>query len=754
MSWRPDGPVHIIGVGGTGMCPLAHILLDLGITVSGSDLKESANTQALVARGLKFHLGHSADNIGKPAIVVSSSAVAFGNPEVQAALHLGIPIMRRAEFLAKILSPKKLLLVVGSHGKSSTTAMIACALRDCGLDPTYYVGGAVAGLPAPGGWGKGEWAVVEGDESDGTASSFTPRILVLLNTEWEHVDYYKSPREMEEFYIRLANSSQEHVICCADDIPADVIAEIKVPLTTYGTVQNAKVTMLLDDEDAAYPKAQICNEHRQILNLQLRVPGRHQLLNACAALTAAGLVGCDADKVIRSLESFLGVERRMQLLAHALGVKVYSDYAHHPTEVEVTLAAAIAAHTGRTIAVFQPHRYSRACVFAARYGQALSRAHEVFLTSVYSAGEERPEDFSEEHFVETVRQNCERKIIHCSSRGSLRVRLWSITRSGDQVLMMGAGDVHHLAVETAQHHVTAQQLIELLGKTGRMTRMADLAKRTTLRIGGPAEFFVEPFDVQAASKVIRYARQNNVPLTYLGRGSNLLIRDGGVRGIVLHLPREHFSEMRFIEGNRIEAGAAIRLKELVHAAANRGLGGLEFLEGIPGSLGGSLRMNAGAMGSWIFDVVESVRFLDSEGKFHDLPRQKFTPSYRCVPELQNALVVGATLRGTPSTRDQINTVLKEFSRKRWESQPSAPSAGCFFKNPQWGPAGKLIDITNLKGLSEGGAAVSTVHGNFLINQNHATAADMLRLMDRVKNAVRQAHGIELENEVIILGEEL
>ncbi len=736
------------------MCPLAHILLDLGWRVSGSDLKESDCTKILVERGLKFYQRHDAENISQASVVVTSSAVPVGNPEIQSALARQIPVVRRAEFLARLLASKKVILVTGSHGKSSTTAMLAKVLRDCGLHPAYYVGGTARDLPAPGAWGTGEWAVVEADESDGTAACFAPEITILLNTEWEHVDYFKSPDEMAEFFLRVANSSRQAVIYSADDVPDEQRKKLTQKTISYGTIPGkTDVLVTLGNHDSACPQAGVRWLSGEQVNYVLSVPGRHQVLNSSAVLCAAKLLGCDLSIAANSVAEFRGVDRRMQLLSDALGVKIFSDYAHHPTEVKVTLRAAMAGHVGRTIAVFQPHRYSRSRTFAADYGPALAPAHAVFITNIYSAGEERPPDFSGENFADIVRHNGCTNVTYCHTRSSLRNNLWPMSAPGDQILIMGAGDIHSFALDTASHHKIAEQLTDLLKHRGRVTRMADMSCRTTIRLGGPAEFLVEPYDVNAAADVIKFTCSHSIPIMYLGRGSNLLVKDGGIRGVVLHLPREQFSDVK-IEGEVIHAGAAIRLKELVHGAAQHNLGGLEFLEGIPGSLGGSLRMNAGAMGSWIFDVIESVQFLDKEGNLHNWPREKFNPEYRFVPELQNALVVSASLRAVPSSREQITEKLRKYSRKRWSSQPSAPSAGCFFKNPNWGPAGKLIDISNLKGLSEGGAAVSVVHGNFLVNQNHATASDMLRLMDKVKNTIREIHGIELENEVIIIGEDI
>jgi UDP-N-acetylenolpyruvoylglucosamine reductase len=242
-----------------------------------------------------------------------------------------------------------------------------------------------------------------------------------------------------------------------------------------------------------------------------------------------------------------------------------------------------------------------------------------------------------------------------------------------------------------------------------------------------------------------------VPVTFIGRGTNLLVKDRGIRGVCIHLGRPAFSAIRVKDG-LIEAGAGARLKQIVNEARKAGIGGLEFMEGIPATLGGALRMNAGAMQSWMFEVVESVRFMRPDGTVGTMAASEMEVHYRNVPLFRDNIALGAVLRGTGVPAAEIADRLKAYSRKRWESQPAAPSAGCIFKNPQEIPAGKLIDELGLKGMSVGAARVSPVHGNFIVNEGGARAADVLELIGQVQAKVRAARGIELDPEVIILGE--
>ena len=279
-----------------------------------------------------------------------------------------------------------------------------------------------------------------------------------------------------------------------------------------------------------------------------------------------------------------------------------------------------------------------------------------------------------------------------------------------------------------------------------------LAKRTTLRVGGPADYYVEPASETDLSRLLQYCKEQNLKFTLLGRGSNLLIRDGGIRGVVICLNHANFSRLE-IKGDKLHAGAGVKLKTLAVEARRAGLAGLEFLEGIPGSLGGSLRMNAGAMGSWLFDVLEQVRYMAPCGEVHEKPAAEIPAEYRGCPLFRTHLALGAVLRGTPAEPAAIAARMAQYSEKRWGSQPKEPSAGCIFKNPQEIPAGKLVDELGLKGTRVGGAVVSAEHGNFIINDGTATAKDVLALIALLKEKVKAARGVDLHTEVEILGED-
>ncbi|MBO61216.1 MAG: UDP-N-acetylenolpyruvoylglucosamine reductase [Verrucomicrobiales bacterium] len=277
-----------------------------------------------------------------------------------------------------------------------------------------------------------------------------------------------------------------------------------------------------------------------------------------------------------------------------------------------------------------------------------------------------------------------------------------------------------------------------------------LGELTTLRAGGAADWFAEPNSLEGLAALVKACREHELPVTVLGLGSNFLVLDTGVRGLTVRLGNEPFVAIE-TDGERIRCGAGAKMKKVAAEARSSCLAGMEFLEGIPGSIGGGLRMNAGAMGSEMVEIVESLSFMDAAGEVFEMAASDIEFSYRSCPLLKNQIALGAVLRGQPDSAEAIAERMTAFSQKRWTSQPKARSAGCIFKNPETIPAGKLIDELGLKGTSEGGAMVSEEHGNFIVNKGGATAADFLTLIDRIQRCAMDERDIDLKTEVQVIG---
>lgn len=299
---------------------------------------------------------------------------------------------------------------------------------------------------------------------------------------------------------------------------------------------------------------------------------------------------------------------------------------------------------------------------------------------------------------------------------------------------------------------TPDEIAGLVSRDTVIRRDEPLNRRTTLRVGGPADIYVEPAGETDLAAVLQLCAQRSVPYFMLGRGSNLLVRDGGFRGVVICLAQPAFSRIE-VEGERLRCGAGARLKAVAAEAKRCELSGLEFLEGIPGTVGGALRMNAGAMGSATFDLVVSVRLMDSEGNVHECAPAELDVRYRGCDALKTRIALGAVFRAGPEDRRVIEGRMHEFSRKRWGSQPAAASAGCIFKNPATIPAGRLIEELGMKSVSVGGAMVSNEHANFIINTGTATARDVLEMIAIIKRRALAERGIELHTEVEIIGDD-
>jgi UDP-N-acetylenolpyruvoylglucosamine reductase len=298
----------------------------------------------------------------------------------------------------------------------------------------------------------------------------------------------------------------------------------------------------------------------------------------------------------------------------------------------------------------------------------------------------------------------------------------------------------------------AVELARCVSSATVIRRDEPLARHTTLRVGGPADVYVEPASEDDLAGIVKFCRVRDMKFFILGRGSNLLVRDGGFRGVVVSLSQPGFSKIE-MDGGKLCCGAGAKLKNVAIEARRHGLSSLEFLEGIPGSVGGALRMNAGAMGSQTFDVVQSVRVMDFDGNIRELAPQEKAVAYRGCDTLKTHIALGAVFQGRTASPESIAQRMSAFSRKRWASQPAAPSAGCIFKNPPSIPAGKLIDELGLKGARVGGAVVSPEHGNFIVNDGNATGRDVLGLIEIVKAKAKAERGIELETEVEIIGDE-
>lgn len=744
--------VHLIGVAGSGMSGIAGLLLALGHQVSGSDKARTVEIGRLEQLGLRFFNGQDAANIADSDLIIFSSAIRPGNPEYDEALRTNRNMVRRADALAAIMNCKKGIVVCGMHGKTTTSSMTAHVLKVGGLNPSHYVGAEIPILGTNANWDpKGEFFVAEGDESDGTLAFYHPEHAIVLNIEEEHLDYYADLAAIEAVFNQLLSQTKGKVIFSADCANATRICSVHPGAVSYGESRSAFYRF-----DDVHSKD--FQSHFRVLRggeplgaITLNVPGRHNVSNAVGVIALATELGVPFAKIAEALESFRGARRRFEIKYRSDRYMIVDDYGHHPSEVKATLATAKGTGRNRVLCMFQPHRYSRTVKLKEEFGRAFHHADTAIIADVYPASEIPIPGVSGQTIVDEMLREGHDSASFEPDRKKIAQKIGQMLEPGDCIISLGAGNIHEAATILSKDVALLDELQTVMGK-GTIKLYEPLSKHTTMRVGGPAQFWAEPETEEGFARLVRYCTLKEIPLFAMGRGSNLLVRDGGIKGVVVHLARGEFKTVEVRDG-KIYAGVGVRQKELAYAARDAQIAGFEWLEGIPGNVGGALRMNAGAMGGETFRQVVSVRFVDPHGNFHMKTPAEMDVHYRHCGTLEKNFAVSATFVGTPGVPEEIEKQLEASLQKRRNSQPRESSAGCIFKNPEQCPAGKLVDELGLKGKRFGGAKVSEIHGNFIVNDGGATAADVLAMIDFVKETALRERGIKLETEVQIVGDE-
>jgi UDP-N-acetylmuramate--alanine ligase len=726
----------------------------MGHQVSGSDRVSSSETERMQGLGLRFSTPHSAEAVLGADLVVHSSAIRPENPAFAAARAAGIPLLRRAECLAAILHTRQGILISGTHGKTTTSSMTAHLLREAGLKPSHYVGAEIPILGNNASWSpEASHMVAEGDESDGTLALYHPEHAVILNIEAEHLDFYRNLAEIQAVFQTLARQTRGRLVYCAEDPLAAEIAATHPNPCSYGW----------DEADFAATEVRelrgssaftVTRHGTPLGDVELGIPGRHNILNALAAIALADACGADFPDMARALANFAGAKRRFETRFLSPRCRIVDDYGHHPTELAATLQTARSLKPKRVVVLFQPHRYTRTEALAEDFGKVLQEADRVFVTDVYPASETPIPGISGLTIVEAMAQHGDTPAVSVPDLARAHHSVGNSLEPGDLLITLGAGNVHEAGTRIATDLKILEEMLALAPPGEIDGKLYEPMRRhTTLLVGGPAQFWLEPHSFYGFAFLVEYCRERGIPVRVVGRGSNLLVRDGGIRGAVIHPSGGAFSELTIDAKGLITAGAGVRLKKLASFAGGHNIGGFEWMEGVPGNVGGALRMNAGAMGVEMFDHVVRVTFLDEDGVIRTREREEITARYRNVAELRRNFALQAVFKGKNDSQTNIRRRWEESREKRKTSQPVAASAGCTFQNPEAIAAGRLIDSLGLKGHRLGDAEISEVHANFIINRGKASAADVLGLIEAIRSTAREHRGIDLEPEVKILGED-
>lgn len=734
------------GIGGMGMLPLALYLKQQGHVVFGFDnncVTLGVLSQYLDPAGIVC-MPYLPDGVD---VFVYSSAIGPDHDLYKEAVSRGLPRLRRGDCWADCVTNKSLIAVVGSHGKTTTTAMAVDIVQKSGLDCGYYIGGLFNNTAyLPGRATDQPWVIAEIDESDGTVEAFSPEVTVAVNFDWDHSDRYVTVESLEATFGRLFARTKRCIVIPDTDEKLLAIAKCyaQVPVICVGEQGDLRTHVQSLGE----------GQYRVIFGeSEAVILGYFNALNASLAMAIGHVLGLPLPKVC--LSDYPGVMRRQDVLYLDDKNCVVADYAHHPTELMAVLDMLYAKYsTFSTVIVFQPHRYTRTRQYARAFAQVLGHlsADKIILMPVYPASEAYLEDGTTDKIFQAMDTKTQARTIQADAQGVLEA-LGTINDRPSLVAFLGAGDIDQVAAIYAKT-VAMRTLKQQLSPDTKYTEYEPLANKTTLGVGGCARWYIEPANEEDLQMALRKARVCGVKVFVLGRGSNVLVLDNGYDGLVVRLHSVFWRTFDILDDARLFVRGGVRLKEITGKTTELGWTGFEFMEGIPGSLGGSLCMNAGAMGGWMFDRVEQVVFMTLDGTVHRYDKSQCEVGYRHCKTLKGTVVLGAILRkagdDTPQAiRERIDT----YAKKRKSTQPREASAGCAFKNPPEGPAGKLIDLAGLKGLHLGQAMVSDVHGNFLINRGHARSADVVSLIEAVKQAVFEKHGVILEQEIVMVGEQ-
>ena len=441
--------LHFTGIGGIGMSGIAEVLLNLGYTISGSDLRLSSTTERLAKLGARIYEGHDGANVEGAKVLVISSAVDEQNPEVMEARRLQIPVIPRGELLAELMRLKYGIAVAGSHGKTTTTSMIATILNHAGKDPTVVVGGKVATMGGSNARvGRSDFLVVESDESDGSFLRLAPILAVVTNIDREHLDHYSTIEAIRLAFAEFVNKVPFYgaaVVCTDDENVQSILPLVRRRTVSYGRNAQADMVVHGSSSDGFRSCFSLRGPSGELGNFQLDVPGEHNILNAAASIAVALELRVDLEQIREGLASFRGVDRRFQLKGQEGGISVVDDYGHHPTEIKATLAAARACGARRVHVLFQPHRYTRTQSLMDEFARAFFQADRVFVLDVYAASEKPIEGINSEVLVERIRQFGHKSCEYVPSLQAGAAAVVEGAEAGDMIITLGAGNVSQAA---------------------------------------------------------------------------------------------------------------------------------------------------------------------------------------------------------------------------------------------------------------------------------------------------------------------
>lgn len=735
--------IHMVGIGGIGMSGLAFLLCEMGCKVSGSDIIENSIMEKLRRKGITITIGHNGRHLKGQELCVYSSSIRMDNPELLAAKSGKIPVISRSELLKMVMDKNERIIgVTGTHGKTTITAMASLMLEKAGFDPSVLIGGESPHFSGNAKLGKERTIVAEVDESDGRFVILKGVThLIVPNLEREHPEHYRDERHLVDtfgnflgrlspgsvlFYgmesrnlRKLTKSYKGKTISFGLSGETDVYAA-GIKAKAFGTIF-----------DCFYKKGKLGR-------FTINIPGTHNVLNALAVISLGIQLKIDTGRIKRALASYKGVKRRFEVTGELNGAKIVEDYAHHPTEIKATISAACSLKPRRLIVVFQPHRYTRTKLFYKEFAGSFTGADEVILTDIYSAAESSIKGATSGSIYKIMAKDTSRPV-KLLKKDAIPRYLSLKAKKGDLVLVLGAGDIGKIAHEMGFPKIKGSVIFN-----------EPLFKHTTFRVGGPCRIWVKAENEPSLKKVLVFAKSEQKKTLIIGGGSNILAKDEGFNGIAIHMRGRRFKNITFF-GTGVTAGSGVTLSRLIDLACKKGLAGMEGLVGIPGTVGGAIFMNS-AYTQKISDCLKEVKVMDmATGEIKIIKRKDLRFGYR-HSNLEGYIILEAQFRLRRGKKELLVKRKKDLLEIRKAEQPLGYfSAGCIFRNPKGSiSAARYIDTSGLKGKRVGGAEISRIHANFIINLKNAKADDILRLIELMRKRVKSRFNVDLVPEVKIV----
>lgn len=685
--------VHLLGASGMGMAPLGQYLSDAGYDIYGWDDHVDPKRLESLKKFMKW-----SDKVPEGALCIYSSAIDKYHPILQKAQR-HCQCLRRGEFIAKLLENKPLIVVCGSHGKSTTTAYLIHFFKRHNIPLNYILGTEFQrDAYAPGEYHKtASMNLIELDESDKTINLFNPTFSVILNTDWDHPIQYPRASEYKKVFKDLASRTHNLVFTHEPNL-CDIKKLHKIQEETNNKLDSDK-----------------------------RIA-----IEVFKTLTEEPITSLD-------INTFPGIKRRQEVLLKTNRLEIISDYAHHPSEIE-TLWKFLETKQGIKYVAFEPHRVSRLNYFYNDFIRVLKPIKNLFLSPVYKAFEHE----------QTPYKTLETELTHAQPLQKLVPLNFIEQKDPITIVFVGAGDIDKYAHQWVASWI---QSIKRFFEEKQITLKENynLQKCSLMQTGGSALFMGYPKNEKQLQDLLVTCSQVGLEVYPIGSGSNLLTPDERYDGLVLQLKGFHWTTCKALDQFSYQVGAGCSLQHFLSEMENNGIGGFEFLDGIPGTLGGALSMNAGTGTQGILDFVSSITFYDKKGSIHTLNQENLKYTYRSCESLENTIIISAILKGKPSSHNEIHSKRLILKEKRAETQPVGKCLGCFFKNTLAEPSGKVLDRLGLKNSKRGDIIVSSKHANFIINAGKGTCSDVIELARFLKDQAYNRAGVILEPEVRLLG---